>query len=678
MNPRIICWLGALVVLLISATAYGQLVDRFDDPSQFRVYLFCAMGVSGLVATFSFPSFRSRWGLWAALWVPVILVRCALLPTAPSDDINRYLWEGKLLLEGISPYSHLADSGELEIYRDQYWVGMNHKDQPTAYPPLVLFGFAAVGALSYTPIAFKLAFLVGDLLTFGGVLWLLRKRGLGLWYSGFYSLSPLVLLSYAGEGHFDSWMVGALTIAVAFLQLGRWRVAVVAASVATGIKVITLPLLPFFAGNRLLLAACISVTVGLIPILPFASSIGHFVEGVFLFGGTRSFNGPVYEWLLHGVGFSRQFCSALAGVSLLAVIVWRWRIRECCLVDSHIRWILGTLIVLSPTVHFWYLAWLIPFVSLRPSLPWLTLSVTSGAYFWVWTNAIDGRGWGLSPWQIGLFWTPFFLSLIYEVWSTRGRVLRPFKRSGENTLSARPTVSVIIPTLNALGDLPAALVSITNQTVVPDEIIVVDADSTDGTIEWLKTESESVQWIRSDRGRGLQIAAGVEAVKGDWVVVFHADSRLPLDAIERLLRAVQADPAILGGALGQRFSGQSFQLWLIEAMNDVRALLTRTAFGDQVQFFHRETALEHQLIPRQPLMEDVEASWRLRELGGFLFLGTPAAVSSLKWAKEPWIQRVRLVLSLVSRYRGARFKSREAAERLSQDLYLEYYPRKED
>ena len=39
-------------------------------------------------------------------------------------------------------------------------------------------------------------------------------------------------------------------------------------------------------------------------------------------------------------------------------------------------------------------------------------------------------------------------------------------------------------------------------------------------------------------------------------------------------------------------------------------------------------------MPAQPLMEDVESSWRLRELGGFVHLGCNCRVSSSKWQLE--------------------------------------------
>ena len=58
-----------------------------------------------------------------------------------SDDVYRYLWEGKILTAGESPYQFPAAHAHYAAYRDSYWENMNHKDKLTAYPPLAEFHF---------------------------------------------------------------------------------------------------------------------------------------------------------------------------------------------------------------------------------------------------------------------------------------------------------------------------------------------------------------------------------------------------------------------------------------------------------------------------------------------------------------------------------------------------------
>ena len=697
MSLRNIAWFVCLCVAGGASLAYALVTSSFDAAGGLRVLLSTVIGVSGLLSIFLFPRFKSATRAVWAIWLPAILLRLLLLPTAPSDDVSRYLWEGQLVRVGVSPYEQTADADSVRQYRDVHWEGMNHKDKLTAYPPLSELAFAAIGAAWYQPLAYKVVFILSDLLTLGGVLLLLNRRGLGLEYSGFYALCPVVLISYAGEAHFDALMLAPLVWALWAYESGRRMLAVALASMATGMKWIALPLIPFFAlrqvqgliGKRLVLEACVAVTTLLLPALYFYDSLDSLVQGLFTFGGASSFNGLLYDCLLLGAGLPRVICSGIVIGLFGAVVLWRWLWRGRATLDSHLRWILGALIVLSPTVHLWYLSWILPFVCLRPSLPWITFTLTSGVYFFVWMNA----SWGLLPWQQLLFWGPFVLACAYEVWSTKGRVVWPVVRRGfaceardeglgqpltTRSTQALPlpipsTVSVVIPTLNAEQELPDALASVARQSVAVAEVVVVDAGSTDATVALAESGLLPVRVLSSERGRGLQIAAGLEASRGDWVVVLHADAQLAMGSVECLLRAAAGSRDMIGGAMGQRFADGNPELLPIEVLNDLRAVFSRTAFGDQVQFFHRETALRYQLMPKQPLMEDVESSWRTRECGAFVFLNQPCLVSHQKWNPKDWLTRFRLVMRIVSRYRLARMRGRGDAEVLSYELYDEYY-----
>lgn len=671
MKTRIAVWLLLLSLSSIMAFAYGRVTVSFDAPSWWRVGLFPGIGLIGILSVFLWPQFKGSWAMRWSIWIPAIILRLLLLPTAVSDDVSRYLFEGKLVRAHISPYAQTADAAALVHTRDVHWEAINHKDQPTAYPPLAQLIFAAVGGLSYQTFAYKFVFVLADLLTLSAVLQLLRRRGLSLAFSGLYALNPLILIAYAGEAHFDSLMVAALLWALCAYEAGHTKSALLLVSMATGIKWITLPLIPFFMGKRLFRGVLIAMPVLLLPTVYFFDSIESLLLALLTFGGTRSFNGLVYDCWLHGVGMPRLLCSGIVLVLFVAIVLWRWLWRTRAPLDSHLRWILGALIVLSPTVHFWYLGWILPLICLRPSLPWITFSVTGGLYFCVWLNASGDAGWGLHGWQQLLFWAPFVLACVYEVWSTKGRVLWPVRRTGGRY---SPSVSVVIPTLNAASQLPDALRSIQQQSLAAvSEIVIVDAGSTDHTIQQADSCRLPVRILSADRGRGDQIAMGIHAARGDWVVVLHADAMLSRDAIESLIQAVKADCTVMGGAMGQRFVGGNPELVPIELLNDLRVVFTRTAFGDQVQFFHRDSAVDYGLMPRQPLMEDVESSWRTRERGGFLFLGQPCRVSHQKWNSKQWLTRFRLVMRMVGKYRWARLRSRRRAEVLSEALYAEYY-----
>jgi len=665
-------WFASLLVSCLAAYGYLLATPSFDAPALARVLCYMLIGVFGFAMIFLAPRCRMRWQLLALLGLPALLLRAILLPVPPSDDINRYVWEGKLVRAGVSPYSVTADAIEWELYRDSYWEGMNHKDKPTAYPPISELLFAATTVGADPVLGFKLWVVAADLLTLAGIVLLLRRRGLPLLYAGFYAFNPVVLVAFAAEAHFDVFIVAALVWALWAYESGHKQLALGLAALATGVKWVTLPLLPFFVRFNYLRAALIAALVLALPALLFWETLPQLLRGLLQFGSDRSFNGPVYDCLHLRLGWSRQHSVLVVLACFAAIVGWRWLGASRYALDSSIRWILGALLVFAPTVHFWYLAWLMPFICLRPAMPWVLLSLSSGLYFMVWIRYAEGDGWGLSLAQHRWFWGPFFLALIYELCSTRGRcVFAKRRESGPDPES----VAVVIPTLNAAELLPQTLRSVAAQVPPVHEVVIVDAGSTDGTQAAAASGKASipVKVLEGEKGRGNQIAAGIRAASAEWVIVLHADARLAPGSCGVLLRAVRSMPRVIGGAFGQRFDGRPPELVPIEVLNDLRALFTRTSFGDQIQFFHRMSALQHALMPAQPLMEDVESSWRVRERGEFLFLDYPSEVSHRRWRAADWFKRFALVMRLVSRYRWARWRGWGGAEALSRELYREYY-----
>jgi len=115
------------------------------------------------------------------------------------------------------------------------------------------------------------------------------------------------------------------------------------------------------------------------------------------------------------------------------------------------------------------------------------------------------------------------------------------------------------------------------------------------------------------------------------------------------------------------------KLLLIEAMNEFRATLLHTSFGDQNQFFHRETALKNNILTDQPLMEDVEMSDRLSKLGETLHLAQESSVSAEKWKSDTFWKRFFTIIGFYARYRMFFYSKIKRAD-LSKSFYKKYYP----
>ena len=97
------------------------------------------------------------------------------------------------------------------------------------------------------------------------------------------------------------------------------------------------------------------------------------------------------------------------------------------------------------------------------------------------------------------------------------------------------TISVIIAAYNAEATLAETLASVLNQTLLPDEIIVVDDGSTDHTAKVAAAASNSVRVIgQTNRGPAAALNLGVELATGDLLSFIDAD-----DLWERNKLAIQ-------------------------------------------------------------------------------------------------------------------------------------------
>jgi glycosyltransferase involved in cell wall biosynthesis len=103
-------------------------------------------------------------------------------------------------------------------------------------------------------------------------------------------------------------------------------------------------------------------------------------------------------------------------------------------------------------------------------------------------------------------------------------------------------VSVVIPTLNEAGNIREAINTIRNELAYPHEIIVVDGNSTDGTLEIVKDTKFCRLIIEPRRGYGLALRKGMKYAKGDIVVMVDGDGTYEFKHINHLLeRMIETD-----------------------------------------------------------------------------------------------------------------------------------------
>lgn len=105
-------------------------------------------------------------------------------------------------------------------------------------------------------------------------------------------------------------------------------------------------------------------------------------------------------------------------------------------------------------------------------------------------------------------------------------------------------VTVVIPTFNRLARLKHSLASVSDQTVSPLEVIVVDDGSVDGTSEWIKEKMPNVTLIQQ-RNAGVSAArnAGIEKADTEWIAFLDSDDEWLPDKLETQMDALHKMPS---------------------------------------------------------------------------------------------------------------------------------------
>ena len=209
-------------------------------------------------------------------------------------------------------------------------------------------------------------------------------------------------------------------------------------------------------------------------------------------------------------------------------------------------------------------------------------------------------------------------------------------------LNGLDQVSVVIPVLNDWAALNALLRALTPFRDL--EIVVVDGGSEEGSMDELQPP---VRLVKTERGRALQLRAGVEATKRPWLWFLHADSEVTgmvVEALEPVLERVQ------WGRFDVTFTQDTLWFRLIASVMNERSALTSICTGDQGIFAHRSLLDRIGGIPNQPLMEDIELSKRLRRISKPIRIRTRLGTSSRRWERNGTLRTILLMWELRLRY----------------------------
>jgi len=316
-----------------------------------------------------------------------VAFRIILLSTQPvlSDDIYRYVWDGKVQAAGINPYLYPPESPELSHLRDDtIYPRINRPWARTIYPPGAQRLFRWIYAAKPDSVVFMKATIAAcDLLTILLLMRLLRVAGLPPGRAIVYAWHPLALFELAGSGHLDGLMIPFALLCLLFLERRRDGWAGAALGAAAAIKLYPALLIPAVVrrhGPRLLVPA--TILVGLLY-LSYVWTAGPRVLGFlpqYISDPEERFNSGPGALLAYALGLLTPYPAQVAygalALALLAVGLRGTRTQDRSLhaTIAEVLLLFGTFVTFAQTVHPWYVLWVLPFLAIRPSACWLYLS----------------------------------------------------------------------------------------------------------------------------------------------------------------------------------------------------------------------------------------------------------------------------------------------------------------
>lgn len=204
----------------------------------------------------------------------------------------------------------------------------------------------------------------------------------------------------------------------------------------------------------------------------------------------------------------------------------------------------------------------------------------------------------------------------------------------------RLSLSVVVPVLNEAQRLPALLAQLQQASDLVGEVLVVDGGSGDASRSIAALAGAKL--LRQSGGRGRQLAAGVAAARGCWLLLLHGDCSLPRGWELALSRAIQQGQTSNRKPTGEGAQAYYFELAiggrqpglrLVELAVGLRSRWWQRPYGDQGLLLPAALLAAAGGVKPIPLMEDLDLVQRLRRHGRLVSLRLRLLVDGRRWRR---------------------------------------------
>ena len=371
-----------------------------------------------------------------------ILLRLILIFGIPnlSDDIFRFVWDGRLIASGINPFDHLPSyyrevEQQIPGINQNLFTHLNSPEYFTIYPPVcqgifALSSFIFPESIWASSLLMKFIFVVFEAGTILLIIQLLKAFQLPQKNALLYALNPLIIIELTGNLHFEGPMIFFLCLSIWLLVKSRWWLSAVAMTLAIATKLLPLIFLPLLIrrlGWKKSFYYFSIIGIGLLllfaPIFNKAF-ISNFGESLNLYFQKFEFNASIY-YAVRYIGFQVkgynliQFLGPILGIiSTLFIlsIAWREKYLSMKQLPKAMLFCITTYLFFSTTIHPWYVS--LPLV-LCIFTPFRFPVLWSGLIWLTYINYSYGE-YAENFWMVGVEYLLVFSFLIIEWYNNNG------------------------------------------------------------------------------------------------------------------------------------------------------------------------------------------------------------------------------------------------------------------